>query len=132
MKRNSVGPLGETELEILDIVWELGTVRVSDVLEVLRKRRKVAYTTVMTIMRKLADKGYLGYTEDGNTYVYSPARPADEVRRSLLGDLVDKVFRGSEMDAVRTLVRSETLSTAQLAELRALIDSMEDTADGTA
>ena len=132
MKRNSVGPLGETELEILNIVWTLESASVADVLDEIRKHRDVAYTTVMTVMRKLADKGYLQYREDGKTYIYSAARPADDVRGNLLADLVEKVFLGSGMELVRSLVKTEHLTNAQRAELRELIASMDEGNDGNA
>ena len=129
MKRRTPTRLGETELEVLDIVWELGTASVADVLEIIRKRRKVAYTTVMTVMRKLADKGYLDFKEEGRTYLYSPGIPAEQVRGRLLSDVVSSVFGGSRVAAVRTLVESESLSIEQIDELRALVNSLGDASD---
>ncbi len=129
MKRTTPVRLGETELEVLDIVWDLGAASVSDVLEIIRKKRKVAYTTVMTVMRKLADKGYLEFKEEGRSYVYSPRIPANQVRGRLLSDVVSSVFGGSRMAAVRTLVEAESLSEEQIDELRALIDSLGDAKD---
>lgn len=126
MKRTTPIRLGETELEVLDIVWELGTASVADVLEIIRKKRKVAYTTVMTVMRKLADKGYLEFKEEGRSYLYSPCIPAAQVRGRLLSDMVASVFGGSRVAAVRTLVESESLSDEQIAELRALVDALGD------
>lgn len=129
MKRKTPTRLGETELEVLDIVWELGTASVADVLEIIQKKRKVAYTTVMTVMRKLADKGYLDFKEEGRTYLYSPRIPAEQVRGRLLSDVVSSVFGGSRVAAVRTLVESESLSNEQIDELRALVNSLGDEKD---
>ncbi|NNF03482.1 MAG: BlaI/MecI/CopY family transcriptional regulator [Rhodothermales bacterium] len=129
MTRSSLSKLGETELEVLNIMWDLGSASVSDVRERILENRDIAYTTVMTVMRKLADKGYLSFTEDGKSYLYSPEIPADKVRGSLLSDLVMRVFRGSHKELVRTLVEEESLSGEEIAELRRLIDNLEDRDD---
>ena len=65
MKRKSLTPLGETEMEVLHHVWDLGRATVADVQARILRERKVAYTTVMTVMKKLADKGYLQFEMDG-------------------------------------------------------------------
>lgn len=126
MKRKSLTPLGETEMEVLHHVWELRRATVADVHGRILKERKVAYTTVMTVMKKLADKGYLTYKKDGTTYVYAPARTAEEVQFGLLSSLVDKVFKGSPTALVQTLVRHETLSDTEREEILQLIESLDD------
>lgn len=129
MTRSSLSKLGETELEVLNIMWDLGSASVSDVRERILENRDIAYTTVMTVMRKLADKGYLSFTEDGKSYVYSPEIPADKVRGSLLRDLLARVFQGSHQELVRTLVAEEDLTGEQMAELRRLIENLEERDD---
>lgn len=124
--RKSLTPLGESEMEILHHVWELGEATVAQVKERILKERKVAYTTVMTIMKNLNDKGYLKYRKDGATYVYSARKKPEEVQSSLVSGLVDKVFKGSTTALVQTLVRGENLSEDELKELRNMIDDMED------
>lgn len=113
-------------MEILHHVWALRTATVADVRERIEEDRPIAYTTVMTVMRNLAEKGYLSFEKDGNTYVYSPLRSATDVRRSLLQDLVSKVFSGSPTALVQTLVSDESLSDEDIARIRSLIDGMED------
>ncbi len=126
MKRKSLTPLGETEMEILHHVWDLREASVADVRDRILQTRDVAYTTVMTVMKNLADKGYLTYRKDGVTYIYTAARRPEDVRSSLLGDLVHKVFHGSPMALVQTLVQSGDLTDEERAALRQLIESMED------
>ncbi len=126
MKRKSLTPLGETEMEILHHVWDLRDATVADVRDRILESRDVAYTTVMTVMKNLASKGYLTYRKDGVTYIYSAARRPEDVRRSLIGDLVHKVFHGSPLALVQTLVQSGDLTDDERAELRQLIDAMED------
>ncbi len=83
----------------------------------------------MTVMKKLADKGYLQFEKDGATYVYSAARSAEDVQRSLVDDLVSKVFRGSTLALVQALVGDEDLSDEERREIKNLIDEMEDEDD---
>lgn len=125
-QRKSLTSLGETEMEILHHVWEIGESSVADVRERILENRDVAYTTVMTVMKNLADKGYLKYHKKGNSYIYSPAIEPDEVRSTLVGRLVDKVFKGSPKDMVMALVKSENLSEKERKEIIKLIDKIED------
>lgn len=124
--KKSLTPLGETEMEILHHVWELGEATVADVQERILSERKVAYTTVMTIMKNLNDKGYLKYRKDGVTFVYSAAQEPENVQFNLIGKLIEKVFKGSPSALVQTLVKNENLTDADRAEIKKLIDGMED------
>jgi predicted transcriptional regulator len=128
MKRRSIASLGETEMEVLQHVWDLGDASVAEVHARVLQTRKVAYTTVMTVMKKLASKGYLSFVKEGNAYIYSAAQPPDEVRSSLLSDLLDKVFRGSPQALVQTLVRSGPLSDQEVSEIRRIVESMRSDA----
>jgi len=121
-------PLGKTELEVLQIVWELGEATVNDVLERILKKRKVAYTTIMTVMKNLANKGALKYEKVGNAYLYSPTQQQEpEKVKSMLLDLtLDKVFNGSASELILTLVKHEKLSIEELKEIKALISKLED------
>jgi predicted transcriptional regulator len=124
--RKPLDPLGETEMEILNIVWDLGEASVADVRERILEYREVAYTTVMTIMKNLADKEYLKYRKDGLSYIYSAAVKPDQVRYSLIDRLVDKVFKGSPTELVQTLVKNENLSEEERREIKKMIDKLED------
>jgi predicted transcriptional regulator len=130
MQRPSLTPLGETEMEVLHHVWDLGEASVADVHERILDERDVAYTTVMTVMKKLADKGYLDYRKEGRSYIYTPDRQPDDVQHSLLHRLMEKVFHGSPTALVQTLVQREELSHEERAELRTLIDALDDEDDG--
>jgi len=126
MRKKSLTQLGETEMEVLHHVWDLGEATVADVRERVLEERDVAYTTIMTVMKKLADKGYLQYHKDGRTYVYAPAQEPNKVQHSLLRRLMESVFEGSPMALVQTLVQHENLSDAERDEIRQMIDAMED------
>jgi len=124
--RKSLTPLGETEMEVLHHVWKTGEASVSDIRERILKDRKVAYTTIMTVMKNLADKGYLKYRKEGISYIYSAAIDPSNVQYNLVDRLVKKVFHGSPKDLVQALVKNEKLSDADREEIKKLIQSMED------
>ena len=126
MRKKSLTQLGETEMEVLHHVWDLGEATVADVRERVLEERDVAYTTIMTVMKKLADKGYLQYHKEGRTYVYAPAQEPDKVQHSLLRRLMESVFEGSPMALVQTLVQHENLSEQERDEIRQMTDAMED------
>jgi len=124
--RKSISPLGETEIEVLNHVWDFGEATVKDVLSRVRKDRDVAYTTIMTVMKNLAEKGYLTYRKDGVTYVYRALEKPEEVRSNLVNNLISKVFKGSPSELVKTLVRSEDLTEDEISQIKNMIDNMED------
>ena len=124
--KKSLTPLGETEMEVLHHVWDLGEATVKQVRKRILESREVAYTTIMTVMKNLADKGYLKYRKEGVSYVYSPAQEPDSVRSNLIKNLINKVFKGSPKELVQTLVRSKDLSEKDFSEIKQMIDRMED------
>lgn len=124
--RKSLTPLGETEMEILHHVWNLGEATVKDVMACILERRKIAYTTVMTIMKNLADKKYLKYRRSGAAFIYSAAINPELVRFGLVQNLVDKVFKGSPSELIQTLVKGEDLSEKNRKEIMALINKLEE------
>lgn len=124
--RKPLSPLGETEMEILNHVWKLEEASVSDVREKILEYRDIAYTTVMTIMKNLADKSYLKYRKEGLSYIYSAAVHPDDVRFNLIDRLVDKVFQGSPKELVQTLVQSEKLTEEERLEIKKMIDKLDD------
>jgi len=125
MAKKSFKRLGERELGILNLIWEMGTASVADIHSRLSLEEDIAYTTVMTTMKKLADKGYLSYSEEDKKYVYRPKISPTEVRKGLLSDLISAAFKGSPLSLVRTLVEDEGLSDEERAEIRRLIDDLD-------
>ncbi len=122
--------MGDTKLELLQHVWELKRATVADVHRRVLAQREVAYTTIMNIMKKLADKGYLTYEREGAAYVYRPAKSPQQVRASILREIVEKAFRGSPVSLVQTLVRRGKLSARERAEIAELIRTMDEAGQG--
>jgi len=109
----------------MKLVWKKGEVTVRDVYEALLERRKIAYTTVMTMMRVLERKGYLKTRREDRAYVYRPAHPERQVLRSMVREFVDRVFNGSARPLLVHLVEDRRLSKKELEELERLVREVE-------
>ena len=109
------------ELEIMKVVWQRDSATVRDVYEELLKRRKIAYTTVMTMMGILEQKGRLRKTLADRAYVYSPAQPRGEVVAKMVHDFVKRVFDGSAKPLLVHLVENRKISQKELDEISALL-----------
>jgi predicted transcriptional regulator len=120
--------LGKRELEILHIVWDLGEATVQDVVD--RLERPAAYSTVLTMMRTLESKGVLGHRVDGRTFVYRPLMSREHVQSSMLNMVRDVLFRGSTAVLVNSMISQSPMSRADLAELRRLLDQVEEATAG--
>ena len=124
MKRPSA-TLTPSELEIMKIVWRQGEVSVRDVYETLLSRRRVAYTTVMTMMKVLEDKGHLKKRQEERAYIYRATRPEAAVLRSMVREFVERVFGGSAQPLLVHLVRDRKLTADQIDEVARLIKEAE-------
>ncbi len=122
--RNPLTSLGGTEMEVLRHVWALGRATVREVHDRIQTERRLAYTTVMTVMKNLAEKDYLSFERDGQTYVYTAKRRPEEVRGSVLSGILDKVFGGDPASLVQTLVDAD-LSDTDRQRLRAIVDGFD-------
>jgi predicted transcriptional regulator len=119
MRRRST-VLTEQELEIMKIVWERESTTVRDVYEKLLERRKVAYTTVMTMMKILEQKKYLKRTQLDRAYVYRPAQPKRQVVGDMVRDFINRVFNGATEPLLVHLVEEHDLSAEELEEIARL------------
>ena len=119
MRRRST-TLTEQELEIMKIVWERESSTVRDVYEALLKKRKVAYTTVMTMMKILEQKKYLKKTQLERAYVYRPAQPQRQVVGAMVRDFINRVFNGATEPLLVHLVEEHDLSREELEEIARL------------
>ena len=109
------------ELEIMKIIWQFNTATVRDVYEALRERRRLAYTTVMTMMRILEGKRFLEKWQEGRAYVYKPTSPKKKVITDMLTEFVNRVFDGSFEALVLSLFENTPLSAADQAKIKNLI-----------
>ncbi|HEX7086743.1 MAG TPA: BlaI/MecI/CopY family transcriptional regulator [Vicinamibacterales bacterium] len=114
------------ELAIMKIVWRAEKATVRDVYEALRERRPVAYTTVMTMMRILEEKGYLRRTPGDRAYVYTPARPRQQVVGAMVREFVDRVFDGAPERLLLHLAKDRKLTPKQRRIVERLIEEGEE------
>ena len=113
--------LTEQELEIMKVVWDRDAVTVRDVYEALLEKRRVAYTTVMTMMNILEQKGHLEKAQEERAYVYRSTRPRNQVIRGMVREFVNRVFNGSAEPLLLHLVEDRKLSEKDIDEIRTLI-----------
>jgi BlaI family penicillinase repressor len=113
--------LTEQELEIMKVVWRLETATVRNVYETLLERRRIAYTTVMTMMNILETKGYLKKRYEDRAYIYQPSQPQKQVIRSMVREFVNRVFNGSAEPLLAHLVEDQHLTESDLNEIRRTI-----------
>jgi predicted transcriptional regulator len=114
------------ELAIMKVVWRLEKATVREVYEALREKRSVAYTTVMTMMRILEEKGYLKKSQSERAYLYRPARPRQQVVGAMVRDFVDRVFDGAASGLLLHLAKDGRLTKDERQRIKQLIDETED------
>jgi BlaI family penicillinase repressor len=119
--RSKSPTLTDQELEIMKVVWDRETVTVRDVYEELLEKRKVAYTTVMTMMNILEQKGHLVKTQEDRAYLYRSTKPRNQVIRGMVREFVNRVFNGSAEPLLLHLVEDRKLSEKDIEEMRTLI-----------
>lgn len=113
------------EAEVMNVVWSQPAVTVQDVVDAIP--RPLAYTTVMTTMKILEDKGFIERGEKrGRAYVYRPLVSCESASRSTMSELANRFFDGSVKSMMLSMIKTEQIAAADLAELRAAIDSLEN------
>jgi predicted transcriptional regulator len=123
-KDKSVQPT-ESELEILQVLWENGPSPVRAVNDRLNEQREVGYTTTLKIMQLMLKKGLVARDASSRRHVYRAAVAEDQTRAQLLDRFIDTAFRGSAMDLVMQALGNEDTSEDELEEIKAFIQEME-------
>ena len=116
----------ESELEILEVLWENGPSTVRFVNEQMeRKGRNVAYTTTLKMMQIMSEKGLLSREMNGRTHIYNPLIQAQVIKSALIDRLVNSVFGGSATRMVLQALGNHKATAEELQEIRKLIDEIE-------
>lgn len=118
----------DRELDVMAVLWEHGDATVAEVQE--RLADDLAYTTVLTVLRTLEEKGHVGHREEGRAYRYHPLVEREEAGATVLGRVVDRVFGGSAELLLTQLVRERELSEAELERMRRLLDERLEGGEG--
>ena len=116
--------LTDTEIQIMNILWELKDGTVHDVLESLicTQGKDYAYTTVSTLLRVLEKKGVVSSQKEGRGHRYSPTIPKEKYQKKAMDHLVDNVFSGRRTALIRNLLGSSKLTKEELAEVKELLN----------
>jgi len=112
----------DQELEILKVIWQLGPSSVREVHQEMLQHRKIAYTTVLTMMGILERKGHLKKTPGERAYLYRTAKPQAQVTAGMVKEFVNRVFNGSTKPLLVHLVEDRGIGKEELAELQSLLD----------
>ncbi|MCI0417875.1 MAG: BlaI/MecI/CopY family transcriptional regulator [Acidobacteria bacterium] len=105
----------------MKVVWNRQSATVRDVYETLREQRPIAYTTVMTMMKILEKKKFLKKTQQDRAFVYQPARPKEQVIKTMVQEFVTRVFDGSAEPLLVHLVKDRHLSEKEVREITRMI-----------
>ena len=122
MSSKSLDNLGELQRVVIEVVWKLGEASVHQVRDQLARKKKLAYTTVLTTLQKLEKAGWLRHRNEGKLYIYLPTRSRREAGAKSVQKFVERMFEGDTLLMFQHLVNDSTLTDKELAELRKMID----------
>jgi predicted transcriptional regulator len=114
--------LGDLQRAVIEVVWELGEASVHQVRKQLGRKKKLAYTTVLTAMQKLEKAGWLHHRAEGKVYVYAPTRSREEAGANSVRQFLERMFDGDALLMFQHLMRTSKLSDQELQELRKMVD----------
>ena len=122
MTRKSLRAMSPAETEILRLVWQLERATVRQIRKHLPRKRKIAYKTVLTLLTRLEEKGYLRHEVVDKAYVFFPAIERNEVVKRTVLDFLDRLFGGDPKPLMHFLAQDGHINTEDIEELRKLID----------
>ena len=115
----------ESELEILQILWQNGSSSVREVNDILNTEREVGYTTTLKIMQIMNDKGLVVRDTSSRTHIYKAAATEDDTQIKLLVIFIEKTYRGSAMRMIMHALGHQKASGKEIEELKKIIDQLE-------
>ena len=129
MKRIPQKPTA-TELEILRVLWTRGPSTVREVLDSLNEKRAMGYTGVLKLLQIMTTKGLVRRDERERAHVYEACRPAEQTKRQLAGDVLQRVFEGSASQLMLHVLAERRTSREEIEDLRRILDSHRNKNDG--
>ncbi len=136
MPRKPSATLTEAELRIMNTLWQKGPGTVQQVLDWLPEKPTLAYNSVLTTIRILEKKGFVGHLKDGRAHVYKPLVGQQEASRSEIRHLVNRFFRNSHEALLLNILRDDEINDREVKRLREMLrtepvaDSYSDGKDG--
>jgi predicted transcriptional regulator len=113
------------ELEILSVLWRLGSTTVRGVHAELEQKEPVAYTTVLKLMQIMTEKGLVERDESERAHLYRPALKQEDTQGQIIRDVLDRVFAGSASQLVMRALSEKRASAEEIAEIRKMLDEAE-------
>jgi predicted transcriptional regulator len=113
--------LGDLQLAIMRVLWDLGEATVTDVYQRLLDERGLAPTTIATMLKKMEDKGVVAHRADGRRFIYRPTMSQDQATRSMVTDLTERLFAGNPMALVSHLIARHEIDPDELSDLERMI-----------
>lgn len=127
--RHDLSPL---ELDVMNVIWQLGECTSAQVIEEFQKTRDLANTTIRTVMSNIRRKGYIEMVPSVESRIhFRPRVSREQVARRTLKEMVGKLFAGSPREAIAFLLEDETLDPGELDEIRKMIDAYDDAEEDT-
>lgn len=121
MARKKAATLTEAELRLMNVLWERGPSTVGEVLPALSEQ--LAYSTVLTTLRILEQKGYVAHTKEGRAFIYKPIIDQDGARRKAVRHLVDHFYNKSPELLILNVLKQEEFAAEDLQRLKSMIDA---------
>jgi BlaI family penicillinase repressor len=118
--------LTRQELQIMKVIWRLGTATVKDVCDIMSQTKAVAYTTILTLMGILEEKGALAHTRSGRAFLFRPILSRRQATRNQMRDVIARFFDGNPERLMGDVLENETLNPDQLESVRILLDSRQE------
>ncbi len=128
MERKDPPKPTSTELEILRVLWQRGPSTVREIHEVLACLRPTGYTTVLKLLQIMTAKGSVIRNEDARAHVYEARQPAENTKRQLVGDLLQRAFSGSASELMLHALSGSKTSHQEIEEIRRMLDEYEEKA----
>jgi predicted transcriptional regulator len=122
MVRKNIPTLSPSETEILRLVWQLDKATVQDVCDKLPNKRKIAYATVQTLLRRLEKKGYIKHHIRGKAHVFFPSVKQEAVIRRSVKDFLERLFGGDPIPLMQYLAQHGKINPEDIEKLKELVD----------
>ncbi len=118
--------LTRQELQIMKVVWELGNATVKEVCDIMSQTKPVAYTTILTLMGILEEKGALVHTRAGRAFVYSPVLSRQQATRNQVRDVINRFFDGRPEGLIEDVIENESIAADQIENVKNLAESRKE------
>ena len=124
MSSNKIIKPTESELEILQVLWEKESATVREVHEEISKTKDIGYTTALKLLQIMFEKGLVSRNDSSKTHIYMPAVSREKTQKHLLGKMIDNVFSGSSSELVMQALGNHKTSKEELDEIQKLLDNL--------